>query len=114
MHIMTTKNNRWQQLSTKKKLIVLYIISIPFIIYGVIEHFQHQSNLKNNLDHITIDMMSCEKVDKIIYINSMSLNRNEKVDTVMLDLWFEGNCENSDSPYWRGEEWIPSINEYIK
>ena len=111
---MTTKNNRWQQLSTKKKLIVLYVVSISFIIYGTIEHFQHQSNFEDSLDQITIDMMSCETIDKTIYLNSMSVSRSEKMDTVMLNLWFESNCDNPDSPYWRGEDWIPSIHVDVK
>ena len=111
---MTTKSNRWQKLSTKKKLIILYVVSIPFIIYGVIEHFQHQSNFEDSLDQITIDMMSCETIDNAIYLNSISVNRSEKLDTIMLNLWFEGNCENPDSPYWRGEDWIPSIHVDVK
>ena len=111
---MTTKNNRWQQLPTKKKLIILYVVSIPFIIYGVIEHFQQQSNFEDRLDQITIDMMSCETIDKTIYLNSMSVSRSEKVDTFMLNLWFEGNCENPNSPYWRGEDWIPSTHVEVK
>lgn len=45
-------------------------------------------------------------IDKTLYLNSMSMGRSEKVDDVMTNLWFEGNCENPDSPYWRGEDWI--------
>lgn len=111
---MTTKSKRWQQLSTKKKLIILYLVSIPFITYGIVEHFQRQSDFEDSLDQITLDMMSCEIIDKTIYLNSMSVNRNEKVDTVMLNLWFEGNCEDFDSPYWRGEDWIPSTPVGVK
>ena len=113
-HTVTTKGNRWWQLSVKKKLIGLYVVSIPFIIYGVMEHFQHQSNFEERLDQITIDMMSCETIDKTIYVNSMSLSRSEKVDVVMLNLWFEGNCENPDSPYWRGEDWVPDVRMDMK
>ena len=84
------------------------MLSIPFIIYGVIEYFEHQSDLDDRLDQITLDMVSCEIIDKTLYLNSMSVDRNKKVDDVMLDLWFEGNCENPDSPYWRGDDWGPS------
>jgi len=107
-------SNRWQQLPIKKKLIVLYVVSTPFIIYGAIEYFQQKSNFEDSLDQITIDMMSCETIDKTLYLNSMSVSRSEKVDSVMLKLWFEGNCENPDSPYWRGEDWIPSIRVDVK
>ena len=90
------------------------MLSIPFIIYGAIEYFERQSDFEDRLDHITLDMVSCETIDKTLYLNSMSVDRNEKVDSVMLDLWFEGNCENSDSPYWRGEDWSPSNSLHVK
>ena len=109
-----TSNNRWQNLPVKKKLIILYLLSIPFIIYGVIEYFERQSNLEDHLDQVTLDMVSCEIIDKTLYLNSMSVDRNKKVDAVMLELWFEGNCENPDSPYWRGEDWSPSSAVNIK
>ena len=107
-------SNRWRDLSTKKKLIILYLLSIPFIIYGAIEYFERQSDLDERLDQITLDMVSCEIIDKTLYLNSMSVDRNKKVDAVMLDLWFEGNCENPDSPYWRGEDWNPNNPVNVK
>lgn len=109
-----SSSNRWRDLSTKRKLIILYLLSIPFIIYGVIEYFEHQSNLEDSLDNVTLDMVSCEIIDKTLYLNSMSVDRNKKMEAVMLDLWFEGNCENPDSPYWRGEDWSPSNPGNVK
>ena len=102
-----SSGKRWQDLSAKKKLTILYLLSVPFIIYGAIEYFERQSNFEDRLDQITLDMVSCEIIDKTLYLNSMPAERNKKVDAVMLDLWFEGNCENPDSPYWRGEDWKP-------
>ena len=107
-------SNRWQRLPIKKKLVILYIVSVPFIVYGVIEYLERQSNFEDRLDQVTLDMVSCELIDKTLYINSMAIDRSEKVDTVMLELWFEGNCENPDSPYWRGEDWIPSTTIGLK
>ena len=109
-----TLSNRWENLPTKKKLMILYAVSIPFIIYGAIEHFQRQSNFEEHMDQVTLDMMSCETIDKTLYLNSMSMGRSEKVDAVMTKLWFEGNCENPDSPYWRGEDWVHSAPLDVK
>ena len=106
-----TLNDRWQNLTTKKKLMILYVISIPFIVYGIVEYFQDQSDLEQRLDNVTLDMVSCETIDKTLYLNSISMGRSEKVDEVMMNLWIEGNCENPDSPYWRGENWVP--DEYL-
>ena len=102
-----TLNDGWKNLTTKKKLMILYVISIPFIAYGVVEYFQNQSDLEKRLDNITLDMISCETIDNALYLNSISVGRNQKVDEVMMNLWLEGNCDNPDSPYWRGESWNP-------
>ena len=109
-----TLNDKWQNLTTKKKLMILYVISIPFIVYGIVEYFQGQSDLEKRLDNVTLDMVSCEMIDKTLYLNSISMGRNEKVDEVMLNLWIEGNCENPDSPYWRGENWISDEHLDVK
>ena len=106
-----TLNDKWRNLTTKKKLMILYVVSLPFIVYGIIEYFQDQSDLEKRLDNITLDMVSCEMIDRTLYLNSMSMGRSEKVDAVMMNLWVEGNCDNSDSPYWRGESWVP--DEYL-
>ena len=109
-----TLNDKWQNLTTKKKLMILYLVSMPFIVYGIIEYFQDQSNFAKRLDDITLDMVSCESIDKTLYLNSMSMGRSEKVDQVMLNLWAEGNCENPDSPYWRGDDWVPNEFANVK
>ena len=95
-------------------MFILYLLAIPFIIYGIIEYFERQSDFEDHLDQITLDMISCEIIDNTLYLNSMSVDRNKKVDSVMLNLWFEGNCENPDSPYWRGEDWSPSKPTDVK
>ena len=109
-----TLNDKWQNLTTKKKLMILYVLSIPFIVIGVVEYFQGQSQLEKQLEDVTLDMVSCETIDKTLYLNSMSMGRSEKVDEVMMNLWLEGNCENPDSPYWRGENWIPDEHLGVK
>ena len=106
-----TSSDRWRNLTTKKKLMILYVASMPFIVYGIVEYFEDRSNFEKRLDEITLDMVSCESIDRTLYLNSMSVERSEKVDQVMLNLWVEGNCENPDSPYWRGTDWVP--NEYL-
>ena len=102
-----TLKDKWQNLTTKKKLMILYVISIPFIVFGILEYFQSQSDLEKRLNNITLDMVSCETIDNALYLNSISMGRSEKVDQVMMNLWLEGNCENPDSQYWRGENWVP-------
>ena len=93
---------------------ILYLVSMSFIVYGIMEYFQDQSNFEQRLDNITLDMVSCESIDKTLYLNSMSMGRSEKVDQVMLNLWAEGNCESPDSPYWRGYDWVPNEFANVK